>query len=710
MIEITLSLAVLLAVGFLAAKVAQLLRLPSVTGYICAGVLLGPSGLGIITEEALSQQLGHFTQIALMLIAFGIGEHLDLRQLRQTAKSVGYVGLGETSGAFWLVGIGAFLVARATSVGHAEWGLLDFATLALLLGAVSVATAPAATLHVMRELRAAGPLTSTLMAVVAVDDGLAIIIFGIAMSVARHLSGGATDSITAAAGASLGEIASSLVIGAVAGLIIDLVVHQLNRRGEMLTVGLALLLLAGEGARLMQASPLLAGMAAGFTIVNRDRRDVRVFRAINDFEPPIYALFFTLAGAHLDLSALAVAGLLGLTYAVLRVAGKMAGANLGARVAGAPAAVRRWLGLALAPQAGVAIGLIFLIQGDERVGIYSSIITPVVLAGVVLSELVGPVLARIAVQKAGEVGEEVKGERQPKGARKEVAGGPVDIESIELVPWTWEQLEPPENPTGSVIFGVAHPATAPALARIATILAHHHRARLLAVRVLPPASGQEAQEREAIPGELLAAAETEVRSMGYDLATEVVTTPSVPAGLVSAAREHRATAIVLGHPLAGTSRAFDRVVEQVAREAACPVIVVRSAGALHTERILVPVANVQELELVRTVVRALAAVGPHRITLLRTVRPEATQDEIEAVEAELIEWARTEELPDSVRGEAVKAEARLETICEATAGYDLLVMPAMPRRGLQRLFFGSLAEDLIRSCDRPVLIVRGERA
>ena len=116
MMEVTFALAVLLGAGFVAAKVAQFLRLPSVTGYIVMGVLLGPSGLNVVKEEVLEHDLGHFTQIALMLIAFGIGEHLDLGHLRQAARSVGYIGLGETSGAFWLVGIGTFFVARATGV------------------------------------------------------------------------------------------------------------------------------------------------------------------------------------------------------------------------------------------------------------------------------------------------------------------------------------------------------------------------------------------------------------------------------------------------------------------------------------------------------------------------------------------------------------------------------------------------------------------
>jgi len=171
MLDTTLVMAILLGAGFAAAKLGQLVRLPSVTGYILAGLILGPSGFRLIDGETIGANLGHFTQIALMLIAFGIGEHLDLKRLRRSLKIVGWIGIAETSGAFIFVGTGSFLIASLSNIGPSWWGNSEYAALALLLGAVSVATAPAATLHVMRELKAAGPLTTILMAVVAVDDG-----------------------------------------------------------------------------------------------------------------------------------------------------------------------------------------------------------------------------------------------------------------------------------------------------------------------------------------------------------------------------------------------------------------------------------------------------------------------------------------------------------------------------------------------------------
>ena len=179
--EITFLLAVILTVGFIAAKAGQALRLPSVTGFIAAGVLLGPSGLNIITAEATGNQLRHFTQIALMLIAFGIGEHLELKRLQVTAKTVLAICLVDTAAALFLIAGAILLVTWGTGAGGAGWHFKDYLVLALILGTVSIATAPGTMLCITRECRAVGPVTTTLLQVVAVNNGLAIVLFGMAL-------------------------------------------------------------------------------------------------------------------------------------------------------------------------------------------------------------------------------------------------------------------------------------------------------------------------------------------------------------------------------------------------------------------------------------------------------------------------------------------------------------------------------------------------
>jgi Kef-type K+ transport system membrane component KefB len=694
--NLTLSLALLLGLGFIAAKLGQLVKLPSVTGYILAGIALGPSGLHLVSQAVVGTRLEHFTQMALMLIAFGIGEHLELRRLGQVARSVGLIGLAETSGALILVGVGTFSVAMASSVGQAHWTIMDYLVLGLLLGAVSVATAPAATLHVMRELGAKGPLTTTLMAVVAVDDGIAIMIFGIALAMAKQIVGAQGASPLLAAGGGLLEILSSLAMGIATGLMIDFMVHRLRRHGEMLTVGLSLLLLCGEAARMLHLSPLLAGMAAGFTIVNRDRRDVRVFRSINAFEPPIYVLFFTLAGAHLNLSALLTAGWVGGVYFLFRIAGKMIGASLGAKLASSPKVVQRYLGMALMPQAGVAIGLVFLIRGEETLSAFSDVIIPVVLAGVVLSELTGPLCARLAVTRANEA-YPVEG-RTPRQELKQEAP------PLELIPWVYERLTPPSEKKGYVLFEASSAATAPALARISTLLAHYSRSIPVAVGV-PQAWGRNTISSSRDTERIMELACTEVEEMGYVLETSLRSAQTVADGLLQEARERPTKAVVLGHPHGGFNQGFHKMVSTLAQRITCPVIVVRFYGVLHTERIMVAVTEMRELDNLSYVILALSAIGWHKLTFVHLLPSGSTQTELRHAEDQIQQWADEQGIRSPLEIDVISTESWLLEILRHSIHHDLLVMAATPSRGLQRFFLGSLPGDVAKGSRRPMLVV-----
>jgi Kef-type K+ transport system membrane component KefB len=222
------------------------------------------------------------------------------------------------------------------------------------------------------------------------------------------------------------------------------------------------------------------GIAIGFTIVNRDRRDVRLFRTLNSFEPPIYVLFFTLAGAHLEFSALSVAGWLGFVYFLLRFTSKASGAYLGGSLAGSAPIVRKYLAFALVPQAGVAIGLVFLISGNLNLHIYAAILTPTVLVGVLFAELIGPACTKYALESSGEAAVSYdRTFRIESKKRKELFLE--EARDAQLVPWSWEKLIPPSSSKGTVIFGVSHQSTVNGLARMATLLAHHFQAQPVAV-------------------------------------------------------------------------------------------------------------------------------------------------------------------------------------------------------------------------------------
>ncbi len=696
--EITLLLALILTVGFIVAKAGQTIRLPSVTGFIAAGILLGPSGLNIITSEVTSNQLNHFTQIALMLIAFGIGEHLELKRLKITAKTVLSICLADTIVALLLVTGGIFIVTWMTSPG-VGWRTEDYLVLAIILATVSIATAPGTILFITRECRAVGPLTTTLLQVVAVNNGLAIVLFGVALVLARQMLG-AEQSIPGIMLIILAKISFSLLLGIITGLVIDFVIHRLEDRGEMLTAGLALLLLSGEMARLLKLSPLLVGIAIGFTIVNRDRRDVRLFRTLNAFEPPIYVLFFTLAGAHLDFSAITIAGWLGIVYFLLRLTSKAAGAYFGGGLAGATQTLRKYLGFALVPQAGVAIGLVFLIDGDVNLHVYSTILTPTVLVGVMFAELIGPACTKYALERSGEalLADGGKSENESRQSNDFLPEEPHDV---QLVPWTWEKLAPPLSPQGSVVFGVSHQNTVNGLARMATLLAHHFRARPVAVCIDTDNGGAPGQTDSA---ELFEYAARETAGLGYALHTSEIRAESVAKGIIAVAKEQKTLTVLLGYPFQRTEYSFNKIVEEVASAVACPLIIVRFTGILHTERILVPIIRTADLETVSDTLCALAHVGKHSITLLRLLASDVQDDEIADYERRLYNWAAGKDLPFA-KCLVTKTEARMETIIKEALAHDLIVMAVSEGFGIKKMLLGSLADDVVDSCQRPMLLV-----
>ncbi len=701
--EITLLLALILTVGFFAAKAGQSIRLPSVTGIIVAGIILGPAGLNVITSETTGSQLEHFTQIALMLIAFGIGEHLELKHLKITARTVLSICLAEAFVALFLIGGGIFILTLLTSPGGAAWLTSDYLVLSIILSTISIATAPGTILIVTRECRAAGPFTTTLLQVVAVNNGLAIVLFGVALVFARQVAG-AGQTAFGTIFIILVNILSSLLIGLVTGLVIDFIIHRLRDKGEMLTIGLALLLLSGETARFLNLSPLLVGIAIGFTIVNRDRRDVRLFRTLNAFEPPIYVLFFILAGAHLDFSALKVAGLLGFVYFLLRWLSKTAGAFLGGRLAGTPLIVKKYIGMALVPQAGIAIGLVFLVSGDPDLTVYSAILTPTVLVGVLFAELIGPACTKRALECTGEAA--IPGRRDAaNGQMKKRDAFIEEIREAQLVPWSWGKLQPAQHPEGSVIFGLSHRNTVGGLARMATLLAHQFRAQPVAVKIdilkhnIP---------RSTDAPELFELAAHEVESLGYKLQAHEVRAESIAKGIAAASKANGALMILLGYPFQRTEQNFSRIVEEIGSEAACPITIVRFTGILHTERILVPIVTSSDLDVIGDTLCAMAKVGKHAITLLRLLSADVQDQEIAAYEKRMYNWANGKNLP-FVKCIVARTEARLETIVQEAVTHDLLIMAVSEGSGLKKMLLGSLADDVASNCQRPMLVVHRPR-
>jgi Kef-type K+ transport system membrane component KefB len=390
-----LSLGVLILAGYVFGRLCQLLRLPTITGYIVAGLLVSDSVSGIIDHHTVAS-LTPFTEVALSFIAITIGGEFHFAKLRRTGGKILTITLFE-----------AIFAAVIVSV------VLGFLFLpfsyALLLGAIAAATAPAATVVIVRDLRARGEFVDYLFGVVAFDDAVSVLLFSIGFAVVTPLlMGGAAHGagVLAAFGHGLAEIGLSALAGIAAALLIHVAAGRRRPDNEVLIITLGVLFASTAVVVLLELSALIANMCAGVMLVNLAPRNRRVFAALEPITAPIFALFFILAGAELDLSVVGqgLVVVLGLVYLAARFAGKMAGVTLGSLAIDAPANVRRYLGYCLFPQAGVAIGLAMVVQGSSlfvdapnEVQEMLRLLTNVVLFSVFVNELIGPLISRFGI-------------------------------------------------------------------------------------------------------------------------------------------------------------------------------------------------------------------------------------------------------------------------------------------------------------------------
>jgi len=396
-------LSVLLLSGYLVGKVTEKLKLPEVTGFIIAGLLLGESFLGIIPHH-MGKGLQDITEVALGLIALTIGGEFYWVKLKSMGRGVVIITL----------------VQIITSFGATTLGLVLFRMplpFALLLGAIATATAPAATVAIVQSLRAQGKFVDYLYGVVALDDAGAVILFGVVFAVVSSFlgSGGADHGMGLVIGHAVLEVVLSLVMGAVLGYIIHISVSRNSNLNEVKIISIGLIFLTIALALAYGLSPLLTNMAAGAVLINLSARNHRIFHNLEPMTPPVYALFFVIAGTELDpqaiLSNKAVL-ILGLVYIIFRGIGKYGGVALGAVLSRSPKGIRKYLGLSMLPQAGVAIGLVLMIQASplgahlqaQGVTLLDDMFN-IVLFSVFINELIGPPVSKYAVVKGLEMEE-----------------------------------------------------------------------------------------------------------------------------------------------------------------------------------------------------------------------------------------------------------------------------------------------------------------
>lgn len=387
-------LAIVVFSGMLFGRLVKKIKLPNVTGYLLAGLVIGPCCLKILPKDLLSQ-LDIISEVALGFIAFSIGSEFKLSYLKKIGIAPIVIAVFEAVCAVVLVFLG--LVAIGQSVPFS-----------LVLAAIAAATAPAATIMVVNQYKAKGPVTSTLLTVVAVDDAIALMAFGICVAIANMLNG-QNGNVAWTVLKPVVEIVGALGIGAVMGVLMLFPLRFFKKQGNRLSIIVATVFLGAAVADAFGLSSLLLCMALGSVFVNISQESTEVMKVSEMITPPIYLMFFVISGAELDVSVLAGIGLIGVVYLVLRVLGKIGGAALGAVLMKAEKNVVKYLGFSLLPQAGVAIGLSLV--ATTVVPEYGATIRAVILCGTLIYELIGPVVTKIALKKAGEIQTDSQKER-----------------------------------------------------------------------------------------------------------------------------------------------------------------------------------------------------------------------------------------------------------------------------------------------------------
>ncbi|MBR4360942.1 MAG: cation:proton antiporter [Clostridia bacterium] len=382
-----------MAAGLLVSRAARAVKLPNVTAFLVAGLIIGPSVGGLINkEQAASMRV--ISDAALGFIAYAIGGEFKLSYLKKIGKAPITITVFQGLATAVCVDAGLLLLGLAfPSLGITV-------PMALLLGAIALATAPAATLMVVRQYKAHGPVTQMLLPVVAMDDALGLMVYSISASVAEGMLGGEM-TVQSMVVTPLIDIFGSIALGAALGAVLAFGARFFASRGNKLALSIAMVL-AGVGlCSMWNLSSLLVCMMIGAVMVNMSQQREVLMEQCDRFTPPLFLLFFVLSGADLDLSVLPQVGLIGVLYLALRFMGKWGGTMLGAVCVHADDNIKKYLGLTLLPQAGVAIGMASLVAA--RFPTLGAQINTIVLAGVLVFELIGPIITKLALTKAGEI-------------------------------------------------------------------------------------------------------------------------------------------------------------------------------------------------------------------------------------------------------------------------------------------------------------------
>ena len=426
--NVLLSITIAVLAGLLMTRVFKPLKLPSVTAYLIAGVLVGPyclgalniEGIGFISEEAVSQ-LALFSEVSLAFIAFSIGNEFRIEELKETGHQASIIGIFQALAATLLVDLALFVVHLI---------MPDKLSLAqvITLGAIATATAPAATLMVVRQYKAKGPLTNLLLPIVALDDAVGLIVFAVSFGIAKSLVSGSIDIISILVNPLL-EIICSLLLGAVMGWVLTQLEKLFNSNTNRLNMTIAVVFLAASlsmmnfhvGSLHISFSSLLVCMMLGTVFCNLCPLSADIMAATDKWTSPLFALFFVISGAELQLSVFMDSAIviIGIIYIVFRCLGKYFGTHYSAKATHCSPEICKYLGITLFPQAGVALGMCATAM---QLGEQGNLIRNITLFAVLIYELFGPLMTKAALTKAGDIqpmSEEVRRRREHKLAALE---------------------------------------------------------------------------------------------------------------------------------------------------------------------------------------------------------------------------------------------------------------------------------------------------
>jgi Kef-type K+ transport system membrane component KefB len=380
--HVLLTIGAILLLGLITSAIGRRTFLPRVTLLLLFGVIIGSDALNLIPTE-ISSRFELVANVALLMVGFLLGEKLSIRTIRQAAGPI-----------LWISVSAAVLTAAIVTAGLIWAGLPS--NVAVVLGCIASATAPAAVLDVVMESGSKGRFKDLLLAIVAIDDAWALILFGLGVAIATS-TGDTTTQTTSLLMGVLREIGGGLALGVLLGLPAAYLTGRLKPGQPILSEALGVVLLCGGLALWLGVSFLIAAMTMGAMIANLARHHEYPFHAIENIEWPFMVVFFVLAGATLELGALVQVGLFGVVYIVCRTFGKYVGAGLGAALARADHDTKRWMGLALLPQAGVAIGMALV--ASSHLPEHRQTLLSIVIGSTVFFEIIGPVFTRLAIKR-----------------------------------------------------------------------------------------------------------------------------------------------------------------------------------------------------------------------------------------------------------------------------------------------------------------------